>query len=167
MRFEYCPHCGTKATTKEIGDEGLMPWCGTCRRPLFDMFSTCIIALAVDENGNVALLRQNYISAQHHVLVSGYIKPGETAEECAVREIGEELGLEVQRLHLTGTYWLGKKDMLMIGFVAHVHRQDFRLSQEVDQAVWVTVEEALSMVNAHPAISHQVVEYYAANQEQL
>lgn len=148
MRFEYCPHCGTRAVQKEIGDEGLMPWCDRCKRPLFDIFSTCIIALAVDEEGNVALLRQGYISTQHYVLVSGYIKPGESAEECAAREIGEELGLAVRGLHFTGTYWLGKKDMLMIGFVANVHREEFHLSQEVDQAVWVTPEEALTMVNA-------------------
>ena len=83
MRFEYCPHCGTRAVQKEIGDEGLMPWCDRCKRPLFDIFSTCIIALAVDEEGNVALLRQGYISTRHYVLVSGYIKPGESAEECA------------------------------------------------------------------------------------
>ena len=167
MRFEYCPHCGTRAVQKEIGDEGLMPWCDRCKRPLFDIFSTCIIALAVDEEGNVALLRQGYISTRHYVLVSGYIKPGESAEECAAREIGEELGLAVRGLHFTGTYWLGKKDMLMIGFVANVHREEFHLSLEVDQAVWVTPEEALTMVNAHPAISHQVVEYYVDHRESL
>ena len=76
MEFQYCPHCGTKTVPRQIGDEGLVPWCETCQRPLFPMFSTCIIALAVDEEGNVALLRQGYISQQYHVLVSGYMKPG-------------------------------------------------------------------------------------------
>ena len=76
MEFQYCPRCGSKAVPREIGDEGLVPWCETCKRPLFPMFSTCIIALAVDEAGNVALLRQGYISARYHVLVSGYMKPG-------------------------------------------------------------------------------------------
>lgn len=27
MRFQYCPHCGKKAELKEIGDEGLIPYC--------------------------------------------------------------------------------------------------------------------------------------------
>ena len=80
MRFQFCPHCGTRAVLKEIGDEGMVPWCPECRLPLFPMFSTCIIALAVDEQGEVALLRQGYISSQYHVLVSGYMKPGESAE---------------------------------------------------------------------------------------
>jgi len=167
MQFEYCPHCGTKAFPKEIGDEGLVPWCDTCKRPLFPMFPTCIITLAVDEDGNVAVLRQNYLSTQYHVLVSGYIKPGESAEEAAAREVEEELGLPVSKVHLTGTYWFGKKDMLMIGFLARVHKADFHLSCEVDQAVWATPEEALKLLAPYPAISYLVVDYFCKHPNAL
>ena len=45
MKFTYCPDCGTKLIQKEIGDEGLMPYCENCKKPFFEMFSTCIIAL--------------------------------------------------------------------------------------------------------------------------
>ena len=167
MTFQYCPHCGAKAIPRETGDEGLVPWCDACKRPLFPMFSTCIIALAVDEEGNVALLRQGYISSQYHVLVSGYMKPGESAEECAAREIYEELGLSVSRLAITGTYWFEKKDMLMIGFAARVRRRDFRLSGEVDQAVWVAPDKALSLLHPAPAISYLVTEHYLRHPEIL
>ena len=160
MRFQFCPHCGSRTVPREIGDEGLVPWCDSCKIPLFPMFSTCIIALAVNEEGEVALLRQGYLSSQYHVLVSGYMKPGESAEVCAAREIREELGLEVSRLVLTGTYWLEKKDMLMIGFLARVQKKDFRLSQEVDQAVWVDPQQALTLLHPAPAISYLVAKYY-------
>lgn len=165
MRFQYCPHCGTKTRLKEIGDEGLVPWCDGCGIPLFDMFSSCIIALVYNEYGEVALLRQSYLSAQYHNLVSGYMKPGESAEECAAREIEEELGLRVQSLRLTGTYWFEKKDMLMIGFLAQAKKQDFRLSQEVDDAVWVSPEEGLGMVRPGKALSHLLVEYYLEHRD--
>ena len=160
MRFQFCPHCGSRTVPREIGDEGLVPWCDSCKIPLFPMFSTCIIALAVNEEGEVALLRQGYLSSQYHVLVSGYMKPGESAEVCAAREIREELGLEVSRLVLTGTYWLEKKDMLMIGFLARVQKKDFRLSQEVDQAVWMDPQQALPLLHPAPAISYLVAKYY-------
>ena len=167
MRFQFCPHCGARTIPREIGDEGLVPWCNSCKIPLFPMFSTCIIALAVDEQGDVALLRQGYISSQYHVLVSGYMKPGESAEECAAREIQEELGLEVQRLAMTGTYWLEKKDMLMIGFLARVHKGAFHLSGEVDQAVWVTPQQALTLLHPAPAISYLVAQYYVEHPNAL
>ena len=127
MRFEYCPHCGTRAVQKEIGDEGLMPWCDRCKRPLFDIFSTCIIALAVDEERNVALLRQGYISTQHYVLVSGYMKPGESAEECAAREIGEELGRQYGVAHLPADFKKkeGYKRSILLSREYGLYRQDY------------------------------------------
>lgn len=167
MEFRYCPHCGTKAVPKEIGDEGLVPWCDTCRLPLFPMSAVCIIALAVDEEaGEAALLRQSYISAQYHNLVSGYIKPGESAEACAAREIEEELGLKAERLTLIGTYWFGKKDMLMVGFIARVRKQAFHLSGEVDQAAWVPFDRVLGLLHPYPAISYQVAQYYLEHRDQ-
>ena len=65
MRFAYCPHCGTKLTPRPIGDEGLVPYCDTCEKPLFDMFSTCIIVMVVNECEEVALLKQGYLSSQY------------------------------------------------------------------------------------------------------
>ena len=66
----------------------------------------------------------------------------------------------MSRLAITGTYWFEKKDMLMIGFAARVHRRDFQLSDEVDQAVWVPPQEALSLLHPAPAISYLVTEHY-------
>lgn len=167
MEFQYCPHCGTKAAPKEIGDEGLIPWCPVCQQPLFPMFSTCTITLAVDEEaGEAALLRQSYISTQYHNLVSGYIKPGESAEECAAREVEEELGLKAESLTLTGTYWFGKKDMLMIGFIARVRKQAFHLSGEVDQAAWVPLDQVLGLLHPYPAISYRVAQSYIEHRNQ-
>ncbi len=160
MRFQYCPDCGSKLILKPIGDEGDTPWCERCQKPLFDMFSTCIIALVVNERGEAALLRQNYISQQYHNLVSGYMKPGETAEECARREIQEELGLTVTSLEFAGSWWFGKKDMLMLGFFAAAHSGEMKLSCEVDGAEWVPVEAALGLVHPRGSVSYAMVEAY-------
>ena len=95
MHFTYCSHCGTKLIPKEIGDEGEIPFCINCNIPLWDMFTTCIIAAVVNENGEIALLRQNYVSATKYVCVAGIIKMGESAEETVIREVKEETGLDV------------------------------------------------------------------------
>ena len=95
MRFTYCPDCGSKLGERELGDEGMVPWCDKCGKPWFDMFSTCVIALVANERDEVLLQRQAYISTRYCNLVSGYMAPGETAEEAARREIKEETGLVV------------------------------------------------------------------------
>ena len=43
MHFEYCPYCGRKLELKEIGDEGMLPYCVQCETPLWDMFTTSVI----------------------------------------------------------------------------------------------------------------------------
>lgn len=160
MHFKYCPDCGSKLTDREIGDEGLVPFCGKCGRPLFDMFSTCIIALVINEYGEAALLRQGYISNQYYNLVSGYMKPGETAELTAEREVLEEIGVKVQKLTFAGTYWFGKKDMLMIGFIASAPKTELKLSDEVGQAEWIPAEKAISLVHPKGSVSYALLEKY-------
>ncbi len=146
MRFTYCPHCGTKLISKEIGDEGMIPYCEKCNIPLWDMFTTSIIAAVVNEYREVALLRQNYVSLTKYVCVAGIMKLGESAEETAIREIKEEIGQDVEKLKYVGSYPYEKKEMLMLGFKATVKKQDFKLSSEVDAAEWVRYENALSLL---------------------
>ena len=161
MRFTYCPHCGEKLIQREIGDEGLMPFCLQCDIPLFDVTEPCIIALAVNEKGEAALLRQNYVTTSSYVCVAGHIKTGETAEETATREIKEELGITPQKLTYISSYYYEKKDMLMIGFLAHVMKTEFALSGEVDSAEWFPLGEADQQVR-QGSIAWKLIREYRA-----
>ena len=143
MRFSFCPHCGQRLVPKLIGDEGMIPFCERCKVPLWNMFTTCIIAAVVNEEQEVALLRQNYVSETNYVCVAGVMKLGESAEEAAAREILEEIGQEVVSLEYVKSYPYEKKEMLMLGFKATVKKAPLRLSSEVDGAQWVPYKEAL------------------------
>lgn len=145
MKFTHCPHCGTKAIPKEIGDEGLIPYCETCKIPLFPMFSTCVLSVVVNELHEVALIQQSY-GTPRFVGIAGYMKCGETAEESAKREIIEEIGLVPESITFLESHWYNGKDMLMLGFLAYVKKTDFRLSGEVAQAKWFSFEDAVRTV---------------------
>lgn len=159
MKFIYCPQCGNKLEKKEIGDEGMVPYCEICKRPWFDMPYACTITLVINELEEVALIRQGYVSDQYYVCVAGYIQCGESAEESAGREVMEELGLEPESLSYTKSYYFEKKDMLMLAFEAHVKKKDFCLSGEVDQASWFSFEEAHSRMRKG-SIAIQLLENY-------
>ncbi len=143
MHFTYCPHCGTKSVLKEIGDEGKIPYCEKCRVPLWDMFRTCIICAVVNEENEVALLRQNYVSTANYVCVAGVMKLGESAEETVCREVNEELGLTVENIKYIQSYPMEDRGLLMLGYKVEVKKDDFVLSGEVDSATWFKFEEAL------------------------
>ena len=146
MRFTYCPHCGNKLIKKEIGDEGFIPFCETCSVPLWDIFTTCIITAVVNEQNEVALLRQDYITKSSYVCVAGHIKIGESAEETVIREVKEELGLKVEELKYISSYPMEQKELMMLGYKASVKKADFVLSKEVDFAKWFPLEDALFQI---------------------
>lgn len=169
MHFKFCPDCGRELSGRVLGDEGLVPWCDSCDKPWFDVFPSAIIALVYNERGEVLLLRQSYISTQFCNLVSGYITPGENAEECAVREIFEETGLVVNRLELKLTSWFDRKEMMMIGFFARVDDGELKLSGEVDSASWHHKDEILDLVSTRPGsasrlLCEQFIETHPANE---
>lgn len=150
MRFTYCPDCGALLSERQLGDEGAVAWCDACAKPWFEVFPTAAIALVYDEHGRVLLLKQNYISNRFHNLISGYIKPGESAEVTAKREIFEETGQVVEELRIVMTRWFPKKEMLMVGFFARVNERPLILSDEVDAAEWYSPEEVLSRLSDSP-----------------
>lgn len=146
MKFTYCPHCGDKLIKKEIGDEGEIPFCERCSEPMWDMFTTCIITAVVNEENEVALLRQNYVSTTSYVCVAGVMKMGESAEETVIREVKEEIGLDVEKLEFVRSYPFEKKEMLMLGYKSTVKKAAFHTSGEVDSVEWVKFEDALGKV---------------------
>ena len=141
MRFEYCPKCGAKLHDEHAGDDGMVPYCGSCGRFWFDAFASCVIALVHDGAGEVVVARQGYLSEEYGMFTSGYISPGESAEEAAVREVREELGIEAASLEYAGSYWYAPGEMLMHGFVCQAANRSLRLSEEIDSARWVPEDD--------------------------
>jgi len=144
MKFVHCPHCGDKLIPKNIGDEGLVPFCSTCDRPIFNIPYACTITLVVNDLKEVALIKQSYVSQTNYVLVAGYIKSGESAEVTAAREAQEEIGVIPHTVQYVKSYYYKKRDMLMLGFVAFAEKCNLNISVEVDEAQWFSIEEALT-----------------------
>ena len=141
MRYQYCPQCGKQLKQKNAGDDGPVPYCDHCSKFWFDSFGSCVIIMIVNENDEVVMLRQKYMSDEYMNFVSGYITVGETAEEAAAREVMEETGLKLDSLEFSGTWWFGEEDLLMHGFIGYAKKQEFVLSPEVDEARWIPLKE--------------------------
>ena len=163
MRFTYCPHCGGKLIKKDIGDEGLIPYCNTCRVPLWDMARTCVICAVVNEYDEIALIRQSYGDTTRYVCVAGVMTMGESAEESACREVAEELGLEAEQLTFIRSYPYIEKELLMLGFKVSVKKGAFTLSDEVHSARWVPFPDASSLLR-EGSIAWQLVKTVIENE---
>jgi NAD+ diphosphatase len=156
MRHTFCPDCGTRLTGRVLGDEGLVPWCETCSRPWFDAFSTCIIAAVMNKKGEVLLQRERR-RPDREVLVAGFIKPGESAEDAARREITEETGLTATSMRYVASYSHMNGDMLMLGFCAQAEGDLQPSDSEILSARWCTPAEAIAALR-EGSIAQQVVQ---------
>ena len=155
MRFIHCPDCGQALSARSLGDEGLVPWCESCQRPWFDSFSTCIIAAVMNTKGEVLLQRETR-RPDREVLVAGYIKPGESAEDAARREIREETGLTATTLRYMGSWPHMEGNMLMLGFAAKAEGDPNPDSTEILSDRWATMEDAVQSLR-EGSIAQQVV----------
>ena len=89
----------------------------------------------------MVLLKQHYISTDHWVLVAGYNKNGETAEETVCREVEEETGLRVTSCRYLTSYYHDGKQALLLGFLARVVGELSDCSLEVDDIRWAALED--------------------------
>lgn len=164
MQFHYCPQCGRPLGQCPFGDDGQVPWCGHCHKPYFEIFPVVTITMVVNELGEVALLKQAYLSCEYYNFVSGYVKPGETAEACAVREVQEEIGVKVRSLRFVCSQWVDDQQMLLLGFTAQAEKAAFALSGEVDEALWLPASEALGRIYPADNITHIMLSQYLREQ---
>lgn len=94
----YCIRCGTRLVTRHEGerDRRACPACGWVYYPKSNMAS----AVAILQGNQVLIVRRKYEPFQGEwTLPSGFMEYGEGPEEAAIRELREELDVEVE---LTG-----------------------------------------------------------------
>lgn len=141
--MKYCYECGTKLVPKELDGEGIVPYCSGCGEYRFPIFSAAVSMIVQNPDRSKILLIQQY-GTGNNVLVAGYINKGECAEEAVVREVKEEIGLDVQSVDYNKSEYFAKSNTLMLNFACTVDSEslDGVSQKEVDKAQWFTPEQA-------------------------
>lgn len=140
--MKYCIECGTELILKECGGEGLIPFCETCGMFRFPVFSTAISTAVLNKEMDKILLIKQY-NRPDYILLAGYINKGENAEATLIREVKEEVGLDIVAYEYMRSLYFEPSNTLMLNFISMADSEDLsRMSAEVDQAMWFTFEEA-------------------------
>lgn len=142
----HCYQCGTKLVPRELEREGIVPFCPKCGEFRFPIFSTAMSTTLLSPGRDKALLIQQYGRARN-VLVAGYLSKGENAEHAVVREIQEEVGLNVTHMAFVKSTYFGPSNTLMLHYLTVVDSEDLSgMTDEVDKAEWFPLEEARKQV---------------------
>jgi len=151
----YCPSCGQPATPIE-GTWGRA--CPSCGYSSYPPVSPAVIVLVHD--GDRALLTSKPGWGKRYSLVAGFVEPGETLEECVVREVREEVGVEVSELSYVGSQPWPFPNQIMIGFLARYAGGEIAIdTAELADARWFE-RTALPELPPPYTISRQIIELW-------
>jgi NAD+ diphosphatase len=94
--FRFCPRCGS-SMFPAVSDRSFR--CGECDFQYFINSSAAVAALIFNKEGKLLLTRRAFDPDKgKYDLPGGFVDPGESAEEALIRELKEELGIEVKSL---------------------------------------------------------------------
>ncbi|MCD4675256.1 MAG: NUDIX domain-containing protein [Desulfobacula sp.] len=95
--FKYCPQCGVKNLA--VSDEKSF-LCGSCDFKFYLNTAAAGIAVIFNKNDKLLVTKRKHDPAKGMLdLPGGFADPGETIEECLIREIKEELNIEIGSLN--------------------------------------------------------------------
>ena len=110
----YCGNCGAKTEQKTDERAIICPDCGTT---VYPKISPAII-VAIICNNKILLASNANFPGNWYSLIAGYADVGESLEETVIREVKEEVGIEVHNIRYYKSQPWPLSGSMMIGFIA-------------------------------------------------
>jgi NAD+ diphosphatase len=135
----FCANCGQPVEPRSAGNSTLCPACGTQHFPRTD---PAVIMLVM--RGERALLGHSarFPIANMYSTLAGFVEPGESLEEAVAREVFEETGVRVGRVHYHSSQPWPFPASIMLGFFAEALTEAITLDPaEIEDARWFTRDE--------------------------
>ncbi len=132
----FCGVCGHPTQPKEAGHKRICvnPDCATEHFPRTD---GAMIVVVHDGQDHCLLARSARFPPNMYSALAGFIEPGESLEDCVVREVFEEVGLRVTDVGYHSSQPWPFPRSIMIGFHARAESRDLKLDQdEIEDARW-------------------------------
>lgn len=138
--FNYCPGCAAPLVDKIVDTEPRRACAAGCGFVHYDN-PTPVVAIIVEHEGAVVLAHNKaWPSRNFYGLITGFLERNESPQECAVREVKEELNLDAAEPTLVGVYAFARMNQVIIAF--HVHAAGIvRLNEELDDFKHVPPEQ--------------------------
>ncbi|HKE95825.1 MAG TPA: NUDIX hydrolase [Povalibacter sp.] len=138
MQWRYCPVCAAPLVDKVIETSTRQVCSASCGFVHYDN-PTPVVAAVVEHEGAVVLARNRAWPRHFYGLITGFLERNETPQQCAVREVREELNLEAGPPTLIGVYSFERMNQVILGF--HVTATGtIALNEELDDHKHVPFE---------------------------
>jgi NAD+ diphosphatase len=137
----FCGVCGTPTELHAVDRARTCPSCGHVAYP---RISPAMMALVWRKDGpekELLLARAPHFAAGMYSALAGFVEPGESLEQCVVREVAEEVGVQVANLRYFGSQSWPFPHSLMVAFTAEwTGGEIVRQESEIEAAAWFPID---------------------------
>ncbi|MDQ1301747.1 MAG: NAD-capped hydrolase NudC [Chloroflexota bacterium] len=158
---QFCGQCGGPTETIPTERAKLCPRCGLTSYPRLSPAIIIAVVRATADGPRLLLARNHRFPAGRYSVVAGFVEPGETLEECAGREVAEEVGIQIKNVRYFGSQPWPFPNSLMIGFTAEYAGGEFELeAAEIAEAGWFAAD-ALPGLPPKMSIARRLIDWFA------
>ena len=152
----FCGCCG--GLTKALDNEHAVK-CVECEHIFYPRISPAIM-VAVIKDDKILLARSNRFATGWYSVIAGFVEPGEALEDCAKRELKEEVGIEVTNIQYFGSQPWPFPDSLMIAFTARWSKGIITIdNEEITDANWYSANN-LPKIPGKVSIARQLIDWF-------
>jgi len=163
----HCPRCGSPT---HVEMSGWVRRCPVDNSEQFPRTDAAVIVSVIDDDGRLLLGSNAMWENNRYSLLAGFVEPGESFEEAAIREIGEEAGVRIADPEYLGSQPWPFPASIMVGMRAGLapgQRAEDLLpdGEEILALRWFTreqlwAERASLLLPGGSSIARAIVEYW-------
>ncbi|MGD9948892.1 MAG: NAD(+) diphosphatase [Desulfobulbus sp.] len=151
---QFCGKCGGK--TRQKNDQFAME-CPACELLYYPRITPAVMVL-VHRGDELLLARSPHFTPGVFSALAGFVEPGETLEQCAKREVREEVGIEIKNICYFRSQSWPFPDSLMVAFIAEYAGGVLTLdATEIEAADWF-LPDALPTLPDPMTLSRQLID---------
>jgi len=157
-QHRFCGSCG--APMELLPGERAMH-CLHCEVQHYPRLSPSMIVL-VTRGDEVLLARSPRFSSGVYSTLAGFVEPGETVEQCVIREVREEVGVEIRNSRYIASQSWPFPHSLMLGFHAeYAGGEIVPQPEEIEDARWFALTDLPALPSTY-SIARYLIELYRA-----
>lgn len=150
-------HCGRCGHLTRLHDKDFAMQCDQCGFSAYPRISPAVMVL-VCRGRELLLARSPHFKPGVFSALAGFVEAGETLEQCAAREVKEEVGVEIDHLRYFSSQSWPFPNSLMIAFFAEYVRGEITPEpDEIEAADWFDID-ALPVLPDPVSIARRLIE---------
>lgn len=150
-------HCGRCGHLTRLHEKDFAMQCDQCGLHAYPRISPAVMVL-VRRGRELLLARSPHFKPGMFSALAGFVEAGETLEQCAAREVKEEVGIEISHLrYFSSQSWPFPNSLMLAFFAEYASGELTPDPSEIEAASWFDID-ALPLLPDPVSIARRLIE---------